>query len=218
LDEVKKEILNVCLKHFLQHGVRKMSNDRLVALLGISTKTLYKHFKDKEDLLAQALDLFYSQQHELFESFAQNESSPILLFHIWQQGFEMEFKVNKTLFQDLHYYYPELEKKVETRNAKKIFKKFIEIINRGKEEGDLSEDIIPEAVLQGMSVLYVSIVRKGEFKNLGLSANVILLNTIAAYVRGICTHKGTKILDRHIEDFRVSQKNTAVKKEASISS
>src|SRR5690348_14336581 len=142
MNETKKEILKASLKYFLQHGVRKMSNDKLVALLGISTKTLYKHFRDKEDLLAQALELFYSQQHELLENFALNESAPILLFHIWQQGFEMEFKVNKTFFRDLHYYYPELEKKVEARNSKKIWKQFILIINKGKEKGDLVEDII----------------------------------------------------------------------------
>jgi len=209
MDEVKKEILKVCLKHFLQYGVRKMTNDNLVALLGISTKTLYKHFKDKEDLLAQALELFFSQQHELFENQAPKESAPALLFYIWQRGFDMEFKVNKTFFHDLHYYYPELEKKVEVRNAKKLWKEFIQIINRGKEEGDLRKEIIPEAVLEGISVLYVSIVRKGEFKKLGLSPNEILLNTIAAYLRGICTEKGIQILDKHIKSFKASEKNHA---------
>jgi len=213
MDEAKSEILSVCLKHFLQHGVRKMSNDKLVALLGISTKTLYKHFKDKEDLLTQALELFYSQQYELLENLAQDESAPILLFHIWQQGFEIEFTVNKTFFQDLHYYYPELEKKVETRLAKKIWKEFIQIINRGKEEGDLIEDIIPDAVLESISVLYVSIVRKGEFKKLHLSSHVVLLNTIASYIRGICTKKGIETLDKHIAHFKASQKSNPSKKE-----
>jgi AcrR family transcriptional regulator len=213
MDEVKNEILKACLKHFLQYGVRKMSNDKLVALLGISTKTLYKHFKDKEDLLAQALELFYSQQHELLENLALDKSAPILLFYIWQQGFETEFKVNKTFFQDLHYYYPELEKKVETRLAKKIWKEFIHIINRGKEEGDIIEDIIPDAVLESISVLYVSIVRKGEFKKLHLPSNVVLLNTIASYIRGICTEKGIEVLDKHIAHFKTSQKNNLSKKE-----
>jgi AcrR family transcriptional regulator len=216
MNEVKNEILKTCLKHFLQHGVRKMTNDNLVALLGISTKTLYKHFKDKEDLLAQSLELFFAQQNELLENLAPRESTPILLFYIWQQGFNMEFKVNKSFFHDLHYYYPELEKKVEVRNVKKLWKQFIQIINRGKEEGDLRKEIIPEVVLEGISVLYVSIVRKGEFKKLGLSPNEILLNTIAAYLRGICTEKGIQILDKHIKSFKASEKNKASRKEVLI--
>jgi AcrR family transcriptional regulator len=216
MDDAKNEILKTSLKYFLQHGVRKMSNDNLVALLGISTKTLYKHFKDKEDLLAQALELFYSQQHELFRSIVHKESASVLLFQIWQHGFEMEFKVNKTFFQDLHYYYPELERKVEARNANKIWKEFVQIISRGKKDGDLRADIIPEAVLEGISVLYVSIVRKGNFKKLGLSPNVILLNTLAAYIRGICTEKGVKILDKHIAHLKPLQRSNASKKEALI--
>lgn len=215
MKSVKDEILETCLNYFLQHGVRKMSNDKLVALLGISTKTLYKHFKDKENLISQALDLHYSQQRQLFESLAREESAPVFLFKTWHKGFEMEFKVNKTFYRDLHYYYPGLEKKVETRIVKKIWKELDEIINTGKEEGTIRKDILPEVVLESISVLYVSIVRKGEFKKFNLSPEKLLLNTIAAYVRGICTEKGVTILDKHIAQFNRSNKENSAKKEVS---
>jgi AcrR family transcriptional regulator len=210
--DTKNEILKSSLKYFLQHGVRKMPNDKLVALLGISTKTLYKHFKDKEDLLTQVLALFYSQRYELTMMLPEDESAVCILFYIWQQGFEMEFKVNKTFFHDLHYYYPDLEKKVEARNIKKIWQEFIQIINRGIKEGDLTKDIIPEAVLEVISVLYVSIVRKGEFKKLGLSPDKIFLNSIASYLRGICTKKGLRILNGYIAKSSALEKNTSKEK------
>ncbi|WP_423146232.1 TetR/AcrR family transcriptional regulator [Rubrolithibacter danxiaensis] len=185
----------------MQQGIRKMSNNKLVALLGISTKTLYKHFKDKEDLLEQALELHYLQQHEVFENLYQGESAPVLLFYAWRQGFDMEFNINKTFFKDLHYYYPELEKKVEVRNAEKLWKELIQIVNKGKEEGHIMEDVIAEVVLEGMSILYVSAVRKGDFKKLRLSPNAILLNTLGVYLRGICTEKGIQALDKYLTDF-----------------
>ena len=216
MDEVKNEILQTSLRHFLQHGVRKMSNDRLVGLLGISTKTLYKYFIDKEDLLQQALTLFHSQQHEQFENMAREKPAPILLFYIWRRGFEIEFNVNKVFFHDLHYYYPELERKVEARLEKKLWVEFIQIINRGKRVGDLRKDIVPEIVLKGMSVLYSSIVRKGEFKKLSLSSTIILLNTIAAYIRGICTEKGAEILDAHIKKSTLLANENASKRNSPV--
>ena len=212
MDEVKSEILQTSLRYFLQHGVRKMSNDKLVALLGISTKTLYKYFIDKEDLLQQALTLFHSQQHEQFDNMAREKPAPILLFYVWRRGFEIEFNVNKVFFHDLHYYYPELERKVEARLEKKLWVEFIQIINRGKKEGDLRKDIVPEVVLKGMSVLYTSIVRKGEFKKLGSSSTTILSNTIAAYIRGICTEKGAEILDGHIKRSKVLENENGSKR------
>ena len=178
-----------------------MSNNRIAALLGISTKTLYKHFKNKEDLIAQALELFYNQQYESVKALPREESASVILFDIWRNGFEMEFEVNNALFQDLHHYYPELEKKVEETISVRLWKEFVNIMNRGIEEGDFRHDLIPVAVLEGLSVLYLSIVRKGEFNKLQLSRNEILLNTLAFYVRGICTDKGVQILDEHIATF-----------------
>jgi TetR/AcrR family transcriptional regulator, cholesterol catabolism regulator len=216
MDAVKHEILKASLHYFLHHGIRKMSNDKLVSLLGISTKTLYKHFRDKEDLLEQALELHYSQQHALFENLSREERAPVLLFYAWQQGFELEYKVNKIFYQDLHYYYPELGKKVDTRNGKKIWKELTQLVRRGIQEGDLLKDMVPEAVLESMSVLYISIVRQGDFKKLGLSPNAILLNTFAAYIRGICTEKGTKALDKRLASIKVSQQSTTSNKKVLV--
>jgi len=50
---MKKEILQTSLKQFLKHGIRQMSIQKLVEPLGISTKTVYKYFKNKEELLEE---------------------------------------------------------------------------------------------------------------------------------------------------------------------
>lgn len=186
-----------------------MTNVRLAALLGISTKTLYKHFKDKEDLIAQALELFYSRQYEQFKALPEDESAAVILFDIWRQGFEMESGVNKRLFRDLHHYYPDLEKKVETRISKRFWKGFIKLINRGIGEGDIRPEIDPETILEGISVLYLSIVREGKFNKFGLSPGELLLNTIASFLRGICTEKGARILDEHIAAWKTQAKKHA---------
>ena len=211
MDEVKNEILKTCLKHFLKEGIRKMSNDKLVLILGISTKTLYKHFRDKEDLIAQALELFYSQQYRSYGEILYTESVPVIMFKAWQHGFEMELKVNKKFFQDLHHYYPDLEKRVEVRNVKIIWPEYTEIIERGKKDGVIREDLLPEAILESISVLYTSAVRKGNFKKQGLSSESLFVNTVATYLRGICTEKGVRILDAYIRDYMI-QKEGGIKR------
>ncbi len=207
MSDIKKEILEISLQHYLKYGVRKMSNDKLVKLLGISTKTLYKHFKDKEDLISQSLELFYSQQYRLFNDIDKNESAPILLFHIWKEGFEMEYKVNAVFFRDLHHYYPELEKKVEEKSSSLLWLEFIHIINTGKEQGDIRMDIISEAVLEGMSYLFEAVVRKGYLDKLKLSVRQLFASTLIAYIRGICTQKGIATLDAYLESIKPDDLN-----------
>ncbi len=195
---MKNKILNSSLKYFLQHGIRNMSNDKLAALLGISTKTFYKHFKNKEHLLEEATQLFHSQQYQMLERLPTEISAPCLFFDLWHGGVEIEYKVNKAFFHDLHYYYPRVAKKVESSISKKFKKQFLKIIQRGIEEGDFSRDIIPEVALEGILVFYSSLVRTEHFKKFRLSSSQAFLNTLAIYIRGLCTKRGLQFLDDHI--------------------
>ena len=48
---IKQKIIQGALQQFLTHGIRKMTMQKLVEAMGLSTKTVYKYFTDKEDLL-----------------------------------------------------------------------------------------------------------------------------------------------------------------------
>jgi AcrR family transcriptional regulator len=202
---MKSEILETALKQFLRYGIREMSIQKLVAPLGISTKTVYKYFENKEELLEEALLLYYAQQYQVLESLPADQNVVHVFFDIWYTGVDLEYKVNKVFFQDLNYYYPELEMRVERMISKKFWKKFIQLIQRGIEEGVFKEDILPEVVLEGISVLYIAIVRKEQFKSFHITAFNILLNTIAIYIRGFCTQKGIQELDECIQVFETSR-------------
>jgi len=200
---MKDEILQATLKQFLKYGIRDMSIQKLIAPLGISTKTVYKYFKNKEELLEEALHLYYMQQYELMENLSEGQSAVPLFFDIWYKGIETECKINKIFFQDLQYYYPEVEKKIETTISKKIWKKFRQIIQQGIKEGCFREDLDPEVLLESLSVLYTTSARTAQFKPFRLSISMLYINTIAVYIRGLCTPKGVAILDEHIKTFKI---------------
>lgn len=195
---MKNEILQKTLPYFLKHGIRKMSNQKLVELLGISTKTIYKHFKNKEGLLEEVLYLHHAQQQETLKSFPTAHSVACVFFDMWLTGVEREYNVNNAFFQDLHYYYPELEKKIEAVAHKKYAQHISRLMKRGIEEGSFRSDIIPEVVFENINAQYMAITRSEQFKRFNLSAEKIMLNTITLTIRGICTVKGVEELDEHI--------------------
>jgi len=213
---MKDEILQTSLRQFLKYGIQKMSIQKLVAPLSISTKTVYKYFKNKEELLEEAVKLFFSQQYELLEDNAVNQGAVTLLVDIWSKGIEMESKVNKTFFHELYYYYPELGDRMDAVNGKRFWKQFLYIIQRGIDEGVFRNDINSEVVLEGISILYVSIVRTDQFKKFRISSYDIMLNTIIPCVRGICTAKGTRELDQYIATYDLSEKTRSTKQKAVI--
>lgn len=202
---MKNEILQTSLKQFLKYGTREMSIQKLVAPLGISTKTVYKYFKNKEELLEDALHLFHAQQYQLLENLSAVENAVPLFFDIWHSAIELTYNVNKVFFHDLHYYYPALGEKIETGISKKYKKKFSQIIQKGIEEGVFKETIIPEVVVDSILVLYAAIVREEVFKKYRIPLYDILSNTIVLYMRGFCTEKGILELDEHILTFKISR-------------
>jgi AcrR family transcriptional regulator len=199
---MKEEILQTALKQFLKYGIRKMSIKKLVDPLGISTKTVYKYFKNKEELLEAVLQLHYTQQYKLLENYAADQNVVSLIIDIWYMATEGDFSVNNKFFHDLHYYYPELEKKSETAIGQKIWKKIRHIVQKGIKEGLFRKDINPEVAMEGIAVLYGAVARTRGFKKFHLSSFEIFMNTIVLFLRGICTRKGIKELDRHLKTLK----------------
>jgi AcrR family transcriptional regulator len=198
---MRNEILETALKQFLKHGIREMSNNRLVELLGISTKTLYKYYTNKEDLLEQVLHLFYDQQFTLLEERAADHKIVPLFLDVWYAAFENEYEGSHTFFQDLHYYYPALDLKIKKSIANRFHNKFLNIIRQGMDEGVFQKNIDPALAMESIYVLYDTASKTDRFKKLSTSPFSILLNTIVIYVRGLCTPKGLKELDNHILGF-----------------
>jgi AcrR family transcriptional regulator len=209
LCEMKDEILKKSLQLFLKHGIREMSNQRLVELLGISTKTLYKYFRNKEELLKEALDLFHSQHRKTWKTISASQNAATLFFDIWYTAIELEYKVNKAFFQELNYYYPDLLRKKEAALGREYAKQFIQVIYKGIQQGVFQKNINAEIIFTGISVLYQAIVREDQFNSYRTSAHEILLNTITHYIRGFCTEEGVVALNNHIQSLKTMSGNKA---------
>lgn len=213
---MKNAIIKTSLEQFLKHGIRKTSMQKLVGPLGISTKTVYKYFTNKEDLLREALLYYYDQHYQAFERYSEKENVVVLLCSTWYIAMETETKVNQIFFHDLLYYYTELNEKIYALSIKKFVKIFIRIIKRGINEGLFKEDIVPELVLHGMFILYTAIVRNNHLKKLNLIPLDLLRNTLLIYISGICTRKGIQQFDEHVQNLQLLEKPGHIQKKVSV--
>jgi AcrR family transcriptional regulator len=195
---VREDIIKVSLAGFLKHGIRKMTVQNLVSPLGISTKTVYKYFQNKEDLLKECLVLHYSSQiSEFLESIEKCPNAIQALATIWNLTIAADFGVAKSFYHDLNYYYPALQDGILKKYGNKISDTIVKLMNVGIQEGYLIKDLNPALSIKAMAVLYSSITRTDQYKNLKLSANILAEQTVFIYLRGICTEKGIKELNSY---------------------
>jgi AcrR family transcriptional regulator len=192
---VKEQIIEISLQQFLKHGIRKMTVQKLIEPLGISTKTVYKYFNDKEELLKHCLVKHYS---ELAKDFNLAGSNPVItVLNLWHKAMELDFGVNHVFYHDLNYYYPQLQDSILLRFFKKRFSRLDELMKKGINQGFFRNDIVPAMIPEVTGALYSSITRTDQFKKYKLSPRVLMQNTIEAYLRGVCTEKGLKELKNY---------------------
>ena len=203
---MKEKILHTALEQFLKYGIREMSIKKLIEPLGISTKTVYKFYKNKEELLEEVLHLQYAQQFQQIENRYAYQDVVSLFFDIWHLAIERGSDVNDVFYRDLQHYYPELEIKIEEAIGEKFANKLLQIIQKGITEGVFEEEILPEVVMEGIYILYDAYVRAEKFRNFNATPYEIYLNTIVLNIKGICTPKGLKILEEHMSSTKESDR------------
>ena len=195
---LKEQIIATSLRQFLRYGIKKVTVGKLIEPLGISTKTVYTHFWNKEDLLKHCLLLHYSELEKQFLSLGIETKNPVAaICELWYNAINLDFGVNQVFYHDLNYYYPQLQDAVLRKFFKRNFSKIQHIVVSGIKEGYFRDDLVAEVIPEVISVLYSSISRTGQFKKFKLSAAQLMHNTIDAYLRGVCTDKGLKEMKKN---------------------
>jgi AcrR family transcriptional regulator len=193
---VKDKIIEVALARFLQFGIRSMTINKLVEPLGISTKTVYKYFESKEELLKECISVFYTGLYNEFSAILKSNENPVvILLSVFRGTLAKDFGVNRDFFHDLNHYYPSLQNAAISRRKGKLGELIMPVMWKGVSEGYFNSDLRPDIAMAGIEVLYSSITRSDRYKQFKTSPNVLFNNLVEVFVRGMCTEKGLKEIE-----------------------
>jgi len=194
---VKDRIVEVALEQFLTHGIRSMTIKKLIEPIGISTKTVYKYFESKEDLLAECLRVLYGAYHNEFVAIMSSNESPVNhLLLLFRSAVGKDFGVNQEFFHDLNHYYPELQNAAIQHYIENYPRLMVPLVQKGIDEGYFHPFIIPEVALKGINTLYTSITRPEDKKRRD-NPYELFKNLVEVYIRGMCTEKGLKEIENN---------------------
>jgi len=78
LSDRQREIVEASIRLIAKGGIQELTTKNLAARLGLSEPALYRHFKNKQDILLALLNFFKAQQKAMYARVAAAESSPTL--------------------------------------------------------------------------------------------------------------------------------------------
>jgi AcrR family transcriptional regulator len=199
--EPKDKIIHQSLILFLKKGVKQVNMDEVASNLGISKKTLYIHFNNKQDLVHQC----FKWHTKMFEEMVNNSNSQVQnaidgLFAIDEGVSLMMKKTNPYLLGELKRYYPKTWGLLEELKQKVLFNimknNLINGIQQGLYRSELDVDIVTKLIISRTDALV-----NDEVFPLTVYNFKDLLKEIRIYhIRGIATPKGIKHLENKINE------------------
>lgn len=144
-DSVKENIISESIELFMNYGVRSVTMDEIAKHLGISKKTIYQHFRDKEEIIIQSTALYFEKEHEVMNEIENGAENAVEhLFNLTICLRDRIKNTNTSVLFDLKKYYPKAFEKYKSYKHEVIFNSVIKNLRRGIEEGLFRSDINPE--------------------------------------------------------------------------
>jgi AcrR family transcriptional regulator len=191
---------------FSKYGIRAVTMDTIAHELGISKRTIYENFSDKDALLTHVIRSKASKQREIFFQIMEGSDNVIdVIFNIIETAYDMMRNSNPTYMMDLKKYHHKVYEAVCNRGDIRNSEMSLAILKRGVEESVFRNDINIEIVNEGIQGFIDSSHASEIFQDNKYSRLDILDNILISYLRGIATATGAQLIESYREKLGINK-------------
>ena len=199
--EIREKIIDTAGTLFYQNGIRQVTMNDIAQSLGISKRTIYENFKDKDSLLTNYL-IKAITNHRTKAQEIMSESKNVIegLFKFGEFNQEVMRNINPIFFEDIKKYHPGVFKRVANNNGEfKNYEFSYTLLKRGVNEGIFIKEIDIE--IANLFIHYSMEFFHEIEEQKKCSHETIWKSVHLPYLRGICTPKGLELIAHFLNDF-----------------
>ncbi|SRR5258706_2341180 len=198
INNTEERILDSAHDLFFQYGIKSVTMDDIAGHLGMSKKTIYSFFEDKDKLVCSLTGKeFESQQGDLEKISGKTQNAVEEMLGIIKYLSVMFSKMNRYLIYDLQKYHP---------NAWKLFSNFKEECIVKVMQKNIRRGIREELYRPGLNPRILALLRMKEaewaldtqvFSPKEFDIADVHIQLLEHFLYGIVTLKGYKLIDKH---------------------
>ena len=197
--ELRERIIMTATEAFTLKGIKCITMDDIAAALGISKRTLYEVFADKETLLMECLRKAQDEGDAYVKEVYEKASNVLeVLLKLYQRSIEKFHNTNKKFFEDIKKYPKVYDMLIKRRNrdSEETIAFFKLGIKQGYFRDDVNFSIVNLLVREQLDLLMNTDLCK-EYSFLEVYESIMF-----TYLRGISTEKGARKLEEFIQEYR----------------
>lgn len=199
LQKTKNEsqrIVEQAMSMFVTQGIKAVRMDDIAQQLGVSKRTLYELFGDKEGLLYLAMECYFNRNRESQNELCAGARNVLEAMFMVLDSVMDNAEVTNRMLTNLQKFYPSVYDRVMREGAEKSRNDLREMLEIGIREGMFIDSFDIEL---SISVLYHTATALVSRKELilpdGMTEREAFVQVVHNFFRGISTTQGVRLID-----------------------
>lgn len=201
--DIKLRIAQKADEMFRLYGFSKVTMEEIASNLGISKKTLYKHFSNKDHILKEIVHANKCEVDKFIEDLMAQKKMPFIeKLKIFMNFIATQAqKLEGPMIHDLMKCNPEVWKDIEEFRSKKAYKHLSQLIEEGVESGIFRKDVDNSVIVVGYVASIHSLINPDVLSKLPISADQAFRDILKILFEGIFTTEGRKKYKSSIDNY-----------------
>jgi AcrR family transcriptional regulator len=197
--EKRNEILTKAGELFMRYGIKSVSMDDLAREIGISKKTIYTFFKDKNILVETVVSSKMSSlECDCGELMKNCENAIQELFSFINMVSENMNNIHPSVFYDLQKYHSSAQNLIDRHENEYVLPIFVKNIERGRKEKLYREDFDSSIVAQIYVTVNDSIFKRAIKGQNDLTMKQIFAESLRFILFGMATFEGKEYIRKYL--------------------
>jgi len=186
---------------FMQYGLRSVSMDDIAGNMGISKKTIYQYYVDKDELVAAVIDEELQRSQTICVRDQKSSDNAVHeIFLAMEMVIELLSSMNPSLVYDMQKYHPSAFQKFKQHKNDFLYNVIKDNLERGIREGYYREDINLE-IISRYRVESIMLPFNPDFHSgLKYSLGQIQEAFIIHFLFGVASPKGYKLIIKYQQE------------------
>jgi AcrR family transcriptional regulator len=194
-EEYDARIIAGAAELFRNYGIRAVTMDTIAAHLGMSKRTIYERFGDKDELLFAVMKEMIRKQKEMVENIL-NSSSNVMeaIFTVLRISREHMASMNPLIGFDLRKYHDGVLQRIKASCDNPDYEGSRKLLRAGIEQEIFRDDIDIEIISRAVSGIGNLTGDTNIFPPEQFPQRDVVRNIMINYLRGISTTKGNSLI------------------------
>lgn len=196
--EPRDRIVNKAHELFMRYGIRSVSMDEVATQLGMSKKTIYQFYADKDALVEDVIEIeINDSRSECSAHKAKSDNAIHEIFMAVNMLLEVLSKMNPNVLFDMEKYHPKAFRKYNEFKDKFLYAIIKQNLEWGKQEGLYREEINTD-ILSKFRLATMLLVFNQDLFPSGKNSSITVVTEITDnFIYGLATPKGQKLIQKY---------------------